>query len=267
MEYLALCSDFDPCKSNPAYQPRWWKALFAGNDGNPSDGSAPTRVQQHVKQQSPENGNMCGSLRMQFHPTSRNRNINRHGNAREAFHDLHACLCECGTATEIDCANLRLTMLPEIMQTRFQPTWLLIVLQWTDCCRAAHRTRSSCWITSKLMGMTVLVIFALMHRRLKAKFYHLKFKAYLTLINRGWRRSGNLLYPPRNHSSCCATIARGAIIMKICTDPMLMRTVQGRQSFATISNRSDHGSESAGPNGEVFNLDESDMSENLMQLF
>ena len=47
--------------------------------------------------------------------------------------------------------------------------------------------------------------FALMHRRLKAKFYHLKFKAYLTLLNRGWRRSGNLLYLPSNWSSCCAT--------------------------------------------------------------
>jgi hypothetical protein len=34
-----------------------------------------------------------------------------------------------------------------------------------------------------------------------------------------------------------------------------------------LSNRSDHGSGSAGPNGEVFNLDESDMAENLMQLF
>ena len=186
---------------------------------------------------------------------------------RHHFTICMPCLSECGTATGIDCTNSRLTMLPE-MQTQFQPTWLLIVLQWTDRCRAAHRTRSSCWTTSKPMGMTVLAIFALMHRRLKAKFHHLKFKAYLTpLINRGWRRSGNLLYPPRNHSSCCATIARGAIIVKICTDPMLMRPVQGRQSFATISNRFDHGSGSAGPNSEVFNLDESDMSENLMQLF
>jgi arginine-tRNA-protein transferase len=30
--------------------------------------------------------------------------------------------------------------------------------------------------------------------------------AYLTLINRGWRRSGKLLYLPRNWSSCCPAI-------------------------------------------------------------
>lgn len=96
---------------------------------------------------------------------------------RHHFTICMPCLSECGTATGIDCTNLRLTMLPE-MQTQFQPTWLLIVLQWTDrSCRAAHRTRSSCWTTSKLMGMTVLAVFALMHRRLKAKFHHLKFPA------------------------------------------------------------------------------------------
>lgn len=146
----------------------------SGNDGNPSDGSAPTRVQQHGEQQSPENGNMCGSLRMQFHPTE--ISIDMEMQERHHFTICMPCLSECGTATGIDCTNLRLTMLPE-MQTQFQPTWLLIVLQWTDRCRAAHRTRSSCWTTSKLMGMTVLAIFALMHRRLKAKFHHLKFPA------------------------------------------------------------------------------------------
>jgi arginine-tRNA-protein transferase len=31
-------------------------------------------------------------------------------------------------------------------------------------------------------------------------------EAYLTLINRGWRRSGKLLYLPRNWSSCCPAI-------------------------------------------------------------
>jgi hypothetical protein len=34
------------------------------------------------------------------------------------------------------------------------------------------------------MGMTVLAIFALMHRRLKAKFHHLKFPGEVEEINR-----------------------------------------------------------------------------------
>jgi len=37
-------------------------------------------------------------------------------------------------------------------------------------------------------------------------FHNISPKAYLSLINRGWRRSGKLLYFPKNWQSCCASI-------------------------------------------------------------
>ena len=37
-------------------------------------------------------------------------------------------------------------------------------------------------------------------------FFSLSVQAYQSMINRGWRRSGNLLYKPKNWTSCCATL-------------------------------------------------------------
>ena len=52
---------------------------------------------------------------------------------------------------------------------------------------------------------------------------------HMTLINRGWRRSGKLLYLPRNWSSCCATISIRLTTPQFC---MSKKSKEGAQKNA-----------------------------------
>jgi hypothetical protein len=202
-------------------------------------------VQQHGEQQSPENGNMCGSLRMQFHPTSRNRNINRHGNAREApFHDLHAMSFRMRNCHGDRLYKLALDNAPRNANA--------ISTNMIANCSPVNRPLSCC-------PSNEIKLLDNLKTNGDDSTCDLRFNAPPS--------QGKILPSKITGSNGNGTFTNIKPITKFTSsDAYALHFENSITPKAYLSNRSDHGSGSAGPNGEVFNLDESDMAENLMQL-